>query len=512
MKFNRSKNSFINILSGIFNKAVNMILPFAVRTVIIQVLGVEYLGLNSLFTSILQILNIAELGFGQAIVSSMYKPVAEDDTDTICALLNTYRKIYYVIGAIVLVAGLICIPFLPYFIHGEHPENISLIWVYLAFLTNTVVGYFFFAYKSSILYAHQKAGTVSTINTLICILQNAVQIAVLFVFKNYYVYIIIMPICTILYNIFLAIVVKKQFPQYFCKGQITLDVKKSIVQKTKGLLLSSVCNTTRNAFDSIFISAFIGLSIVAIYGNYYYIIAAIFSVLTIITQSILAVIGNSIATESVEKNYEDFCRLNFAFMWIVGVCTACLLCLYQPFMKIWVGEDLMFPFSIVILFCLYFYIISLGSIRAIYHDAIGLWWEARFKSIIETIANLVLNVVLTILLGALGTILGTVLSLFFINYCYGSKFLFKYYFKQFSLKRYFLEGFIYTIVILFSCVGTFFITDLIPVDGIGGLAIKLCVCLMVSNLCYLIAFGRCKYFKEWCSFLKKHILNRSHRN
>ena len=184
--------------------------------------------------------------------------------------------------------------------------------------------------------------------------------------------------------------------------------------KVTGLFITKVCHVTRNTFDSIFISAFLGLTLTAIYNNYYYIMHAVLAVFAIVSPSILSGVGNSIITDSQEKNYLDMKKFNFIYMWLAGCCTVCLLCLYQPFTKIAFGKDMMFPFPVVILFCVYFYVLKMGDIRAIYSDACGLWWENRWRNILEALANLVLNFIFGNLWGVYGIISATLISLFFI--------------------------------------------------------------------------------------------------
>ena len=112
---------------------------------------------------------------------------------------------------------------------------------------------------------------------------------------------------------------------------------------------------------------------VAIYSNYYSIINAIVGLMSIFSSSIVAGIGNSIVTENEEKNYKDMKKINYIYMWLAGLCTICLACLYQPFMKLWMGKEYMFHYSVVILLCIYFYSLEIGVIRGAYSDAKGLW-------------------------------------------------------------------------------------------------------------------------------------------
>ena len=226
-----------------------------------------------------------------------------------------------------------------------------------------------------------------------------------------------------------AIEVNKNYPDYIPKGNVSSDIKKDLKKKVAGLFVYKVCGTTRNALDSIFISSFLGLTTVAIYNNYYLIMNAVTSFMIIITGSMLSGIGNSIVTNSVDKNYNDMKKFNFMYMWIAGWCTICLLCLYQPFMRLWMGEEYLLPFSCIIAICLYFYALKMGDIRATYSDAAGLWWETRYRAIAESIANCVLNYFLGRYFGLIGIILATLISLLIINFGYGSSIVFKYYFK-----------------------------------------------------------------------------------
>lgn len=275
MRINKTKSAVKNISFGILNKILAILFPFVIKTIIIYKLGVEYLGLNSLFSSILNILNFAEIGFGTAIVFSMYKPLAEDDTESVCALLNFYRKIYRIVGIVVVGFGLLTTPFLPYLINGDHPADINLYLLYLIYLFNNVCGYFFFAYKASLLSALQRNDISSIISSIINSLGYIVQIAVLFAFKNYYAYIIITPIATIANNLVVGYITKKKYPEYTCKGKISPEQSKEIKNKVFGLMCHKVGSVVQSSIDNIAISAFLGLTILGVYNNYLYISSSI---------------------------------------------------------------------------------------------------------------------------------------------------------------------------------------------------------------------------------------------
>ena len=502
MEKSRTSYAVKNIFWGVFNKIINIVFPFAVRSVIIYVLGTEYLGLNTLFSSVLQVLNLAEMGISSAIVYSMYKPIATKNKVEVCALLSLYRKIYRIIGLVVLVIGLSFVPFLPNMINGSYPENANLAVLYFIYLVNTVMSYYFFSYKAALLNACQQVSSVYNINTVTMSMQSIVQIIILFVFKDYLLFIAALPIFTLLNNLLIGYVSHKKYPEYIPNGEVSGNIIKSIKKRVAGLFITKLCTTTRNALDSIFISAMIGLNAVAIYGNYYYIMGAVFSLVSIIVTSLTASIGNSLAKESVKKNYDDMRKIDFIFSWISGLCVIALLCLYQPFMTLWVGSNLLFPYHMVILFALYFYSLCAGSIRAAYHDAAGLWWEARYRAVLETIANVVLNFILTLLMGIAGTILSTIISILVINFGYGTSIVFKNYFKGISMKQFFGDHFKYLIVTVIAAIVTVAVCSAIRVSGLAAIVFNGIMCLVIPNIIFYAVYRKTSLFKTSAVVLK----------
>lgn len=502
---NRTKNATKNIITGFFNKIIITIFPFIMRTVIIKKLGTEYLGLSSLFTSILQVLNLTELGFSNAIIFSLYKPIAEKNKEKICALMNFYKKTYRTIGFIILIIGLLLLPFLKNLINGTYPSNINIYLLYLIYLFNTVITYYLFAYKGALLTAMQKNNIINNINTIVISLQYIIQIIVLYLTKNYYLFILINTACSILNNLVVALICNKKYPQYICDGVLTKNEKINIKKRIYGLMIQKICGTTRNSLDSIFLSMFLGLNTVAIYSNYYSILSAIIGILAVFTTNLVASIGNSIVTESIDKNYNDMNKFNFIYMWVSGWCTICLLCLYQPFMELWMGNKYMFSNGIVICFCIYFYTLKMGDILSTYTQASGIWWEGRYKAIIETIFNIVLNFILGKLFGVYGIILATVISLMTVGFTYGTHIVFKNYFKEISKKDYYKRHFIYMSVTFVISIFTYSICNYIDFHGIINLIIKIIICIFVPNILYFIIYFKTRMFKDSFQFIKNII-------
>lgn len=501
----RSQNAKRNIAFGLLHKSVSLTIPFLTRTIIIRVMGAQYLGLDGLFASILQVLNLTELGFGSAIVFSMYEPIANKDNVKLRALLRLYKHIYGVVGTIILLGGSALIPFIPRLIKGTWPADINIYVLYILYLLNTVISYFLFGYKNSLLNAYQRTDFLSKVHLITVVICNILQIAVIVFTRNYYLFVVITILTTIITNLMVAVITKREFPDLYCEGDISDEEKQTIKIKVKGLMINKLCQTSRNAFDSIFISSFIGLVDTAIYNNYFYILTAISGVLNIVGSSIMAGVGNSIVTDSQEKNHMDMQRINFVYMWIAGWCTVCLLCLYQPFLSLFFGKDMLFPTYIMIMFCIYFYILKMGDIRAVYSEAKGLWWENRYRSMIEALLNISLNYTLGKQFGVAGIVLATIVSLFFVNFLWGSTIIYKHYFTRISMSLYYGPHLLYAVLTTLICVITFILCGLIAVNGIVGLFLKALICITIPNAILYFCHKNSSIYRETFDWLSERM-------
>lgn len=410
MQIDKVNNASRNIVFGTILKIYQVLLPFIMRTIMMYTIGVEYLGLNSLFTSVLQVLNLAELGVGSAMVFSMYKPIAEDDTATICALMKLYKHYYRIIGSVILVIGLILTPSIPRLISGSVPYNINIYVLYLLNLSATVLTYWLFAYRNSVLQAHQRNDIASKITIITDSVKYAFQIAALVLFHNYYLYIIFVLFTQVINNVLVAMASRKLYPNYNPCGKLPEEIVNSINGKIKDLFTSKLGHTIVASADTIVISAFLGLTVLAQYQNYYYIMSSIISFMSIIYSSITAGVGNSMLIKTKKQNYGDFKTFTLLVTFVSGLCISCFLNLYQPFMKMWMGNDMLLPYSIVILLCVYFWFYELVMMISVYKDAGGIWHQDRFRPLIAGVVNLILNLVLVRIIGLYGIVLSTIIS------------------------------------------------------------------------------------------------------
>ena len=504
MRIEKTKTASRNITFGVALKIYQIIVPFLLRTALIVYLGAEYVGLNSLFISILAVLNIAELGVGNALVFAMYKPIAYDDSKTICALMKLYRLYYRIIGTIVLVSGLIIVPFIPKLIKGDVPADVNVYVLYLLNLGATVLSYWVLSYKNSILVAHQRTDIQSKVILGVSTVQYLLQFVALIAFRNYYYYLIIALASQIVINIVTAIVADKLYPNYKPKGKLEKSEIKAINSKVKDLFAGKIGSVIMINVDSIVISAFLGLVMLGKYNNYYYVVNSLVGLFTVFFNGIRSGIGNSLLLDSKNKNYDGFKIVTFITFWVIGFCCACLAALYQPFMYLWVGKKLMLEYGMVVLFCLYFMILELGFSMDTYKDAAGLWKQDKYRKIICAILNLAINLILVQFIGIYGILLSTVLVSFVVDLPWLSQNVFKYIFEK-KTTDYFKFIIKFVIVDILIAAITAYACYLIPGNGYLIFGVKMLICLILPNAIMIIIYRKQEEYKKSKQLLLRMI-------
>ncbi len=483
MAESRIVNTNRNILSGIVSRVVKLFLPFIVRTAVIYTFGAEYLGLNSLFSAIFNVLCLAELGFGSAMVFSMYKPIAENNVPEVCALLNLYRKIYRIIGSFILITGLCLLPFLDHLIKGTPPEGMNIYILYVIFLVGTVLSYFLYAYKSSILTAAQHGYIMTNVSTVMGILQELIKLLIIVVFKDFYLYCMVALPFTVINNLIVNYVVTKDYPQYKCYGSLDKEILTDIKKRVTGLFMYKICYVFRDMFGSIVVSAFIGLVVLGEYNNYMYIYTSVASLLNLLRSSMQASIGNSIATESESKNHDDFRRFHCLYIFLATWCTVCMICLYQPFITVWIGEKYLLDYLTVVCLCTSFFWGNNCDMCMTYRHASGLWWQDRYRPIVESIVNVILCLVLVKPLGVLGVVLAQFFCKFFINSVWASWVLYRFYFKSFKLRSYINRLFIYLAIFIITTLIVVGLCHVLPIDNkVSRLIVNGIICLAIPPI------------------------------
>ena len=361
-----------------------------------------------------------------------------------------------------------------------------------------------FAHKEALLNAAQRLDIINIVHIITYIIKSCLQLAAIIVFKNIYCFGIVLLLNTIIYYIILDIISKKKFSQYYPEGKIDEVTKQNVKEQVAGLSISNILSVSRDSLNTLLITSFFGLYISGQYSNYCTIYDAVIGFFLVTTKAIQASIGNSIVSETVEKNYVNLTKMEFLHNIVITACTVYMLCLYQPFMKMWMGEDLMFPNAIMILFVLYFYIRAMSEVRNAYFSALGYWWKAKWIFVIEAVVVIALMVCLGKILGIAGIIIAPSISILAVNYIGITNILFKEYFGS-GRKQFYVNRIVYTVITLIICTASWFVCSLVPYEGIPGLIVRLAVCtvvllIMIPALMFLV---KRSYVKDALVFIKQ---------
>ena len=511
MKIQRTKNAARNIVFGTMLKTVKMVSPFIIRSFMLHYLGVQYLGLNGLFTSILSFLNLAELGVGSAMVFSMYKPIAEDDTESICALMKLYRTFYRIIGLFIAVMGLALTPFLRNLIKGDIPADMNLYILYFMNLGNTVLTYWLFAYKNCLLNAHQRNDVVSKVALIIHLVEYALKILAVVIFHNYYLYLVVQLLAQISINLVISVRVSKLYPNYKPVGNLPKEKVMDIVKRVRDLFTSKFSFVIFNSADTLVISSFMGLTALAIYQNYYYIVTSLRTMLEVVIGACIAGVGNSLVTESEEKNYRDLERFSLLFSWLMGVSSAMLLCLYQPFMQFWMGEENMLTINYVVCFVIYFYSMGINMLINMFKDAAGIWRRDRWRPLTGALVNLGLNLATVKWLGLYGVLLSSVVSIAVVQIPWLFHNLFAEVFPRKYMWQYIRFFGSFVGLALVSCACSWFLCGLLHLSLWPTLIVNACISFIIPNILFFLAYGRSPMFKKSVGKVKRAVLRKLRR-
>ena len=503
MDTSRTSNSLKNMAFGVGSQMLSILMGFFTRWMFIALLGKEYLGVSGLFTNVLSLLSLANLGFDTAIIYSLYKPLAEGDMVAVKGYMRVYKRVYRAVGATVFVLGCILMPFLPHLIKGTVtiPENIYVI--YFLFLTQSASSYLF-SYKQSLLTASQQNRINSLYHSIFMVLRNLGEMVVLFFFHAY----IPTLICGIAFqlaeNVWIARVTDKKFPFLMdsSTGEISFEQKQALKENVKSLFLYKISGTIISSTDNILISKFQGLASVGLYSNYVYIVDVIRTFLSYIFYSMTASIGNYNATESKESNEKMFYNLFFASFWLYGFTGICLGVLLNPFISLWIGDDYLLPGWTVFIIIANYYTAGVQYAATTYREVTGLFKVGKYRPLIAAMINLVVSIILAYPLGISGILLGTVISRLCVYFWYDPYIIHKKLFKR-KLKYYFATYLIYLMAALGIGAMCLIICNNIPAFNQWTVfLIKMLICAFFPNVGFFFLFRKRAEFQVILGYMK----------
>lgn len=501
MSESRSVKSSKNIISGFALKTFTMLLAFVSKTVFIKVFGVEMLGINGLFSNVISILCLADLGFSTAMTYSYYKPIAENDCKKIAQLNHFYRKVYNYIALCIAVIGLLFIPFLKYIINLEK-EIDHLYLYYLLTLVSTVVSYLF-VYKTTVLHAYQQSYLVTKYNMIISTASTVAQIIFMLLVKNYILYLCISIFFGLLNNIVVSHISDKQYPFINDKvSPLAKEDRKGIFANLGSVFLYKISSVLMNSTDNIIISKIIGTIAVGYYSNYLTVINLIQGYVSITFTSLTASVGNMMAKDSEEKQYHIFKNVQAISAWMSIVISSCVYVLIDKFIVIWLGQDFVLDRLTVIAIAVNFFLVCILNPIWIFREAAGIYRKTKYIMVVCAVINVVLSIVMGKLMDVSGVLFASAISKLLTYIWYEPIILFRDFFKISPIKFFVPTIGITALSAVCTCI-LYYITNMIILDGIVGFIVNGVVCFIASNIFFFIIFFRNKYLRD----VMKRILN-----
>lgn len=504
-KYSRTEYSFRNMFASMAGYALNVILSFVCRIFFARILGAEYLGISGMFQNVLSLLTLTELGIGTAMIYALYKPVADDDKDKIASYMKTYEMAYRVVGIVVFILGLAVMPFLNLVVteRPNIPENMYVL--YLLFLFSTASSYFF-SYRSSILIANQRNYIVVSISYAVVIVQDIVQIIILYLTKSYLLYLLLQIIFVFITNILISKKAVHEYPYINKKGALPLtkEEKRSLLKNVKALTVTKLSGILVNNTDNLVITYFNGLIQTGIVSNYSLLINTLNSLVNQLFTSLSGSLGNLNAVSDKQHKYEVFNSLNLANFWIYGWASIGIVVVSSDIIEIFFGSNYVMSIEIPIILAINFYILGMQCVVGIYKSTMGLFRYGQYAMFLTAVLNLFGDFILGAKYGIFGIFLATMLARLFTNTWYEPYIIFKYGFKR-KFSEYLIRYIIYLVILLLTGGICLKICSYITMGGWLQLFLKLLVCILVPNLIFFVVFFKRSEFQ----FIKNRVLGLS---
>lgn len=493
----RTQNSIRNITVSLAMQCVSTLIAFVGRTFFVKILGREYLGVSGLFSNILSVLALAEMGVGSAIVFSLYKPLAERDEGRIRALMALYKRAYTAIGAFVLIAGCSLAPFIGFFVK-EVPNIPHFRLIYVLFAVNNAAVYFA-SYKAALINADQNQYITASLRQFLSLVMNAVQIAVLYAAHSYILYLAVMIVFTVLQNLALCAVADRLYPFLKKKNPPPLpsDERSVIVRNVRAMLMHKVGGVAVDCTDNILISKLVGVAAVGLYSNYYLVVRTLRTLTDTLFTSLVSSVGNLGATQGKDKIFENFRAVNLAVSYVSALCFVCLFNLFSRFISLWLGGDYLLSGALTFVICLNFYLTSMRTGLLVFRSALGLFYCDRFKAVFEAVVNLVVSVVLGKMYGVFGILTGTAVSTVCVCLVFEPCVVIGHALGE-SVPKYYLVYFLnFALTLAIAYLVRFVLSDL-HIGGVFGFFVSAAVSLAVPSAVFWVIFrntGEFKIFK-----------------
>jgi len=427
----RVTNSLKNVKIGLIFYVVSLILTFISRRVFLNNLGADFIGLTGTLNSILNLLNLAELGIGSSVSFFLYKPLERNNRKEINEIISLLGFLYHKIGFLILITGVIVSFFLPLIF--QHAEiQISIVYfAYYSFLLSSVFGYLI-NYRQILLIADQKNYLVTGYLQTANILKIGLQIFLAYYYKNLYLWISVEFIFSFCSYVILNRRIQKNYTWLKSSAGDGISLLKKypdILIKTKQIFIQKIKDFILTKSDEILVFAFVSLKMVAFYGNYMIIINKLIYLVNIISDGMGAGVGNLVAENKLSNTIKVFWELTAIRFLILGIISFSLFLFMEPFIDLWLGKEYLLSDTVLYLLLANIFITLSRGVVQMYLHAYGLYADV-WASWTEVGVNLVVSLLGGYYFGIAGILMGKIISSSFIAFFWKPYYLFKEGLKQ----------------------------------------------------------------------------------
>ena len=492
----RTQKSMRNIAFSIGYQSVTLFSNFLMKTLLIKNLGIQYTGVSALFTDILTVLSVAELGFGTAVSYALYRPLYEKDDMKIAKLMRLYQKIYRVVFFVILALGIGCLIFLNRIVKDvpDIKENIRVIFLF--FLLKTAVSYLF-VYKAALLEANQEKHIVSAVGIAVCIVTSVLEAVAITVWKSYIGYLTVMVIMVVIQNGILSRVADHRYPmlKYECRESLGLSERKEIFKNVRALAVYKISGALQRGVDSVIISAMLGTSFVGFLSYYKMIVHHADSLFGQVFEAMKPSVGNLAAGENSERQYIVFKKMCFLAFAIGNFLSVSLITLLNPFIALWLGDHYLLGQEVVVMLTADLYIITMVRPYESFRNANALFVQGKYRPAVMVVINIVLSIALADQWGVTGVLFATVTARLLTHVWYDPWLLYREVFHK-PFLRYIKRKLSYGLTVTANSVLVYAVSGTLRFsDQWAVFFVKIFLCILIPNAVLIALFHNSDEFK-----------------
>ena len=478
----------LNIIASMVIQVLSLVVNLISKRAIKYFLGIEYLGVQSIYSNFCDVLSFAFLGMGTAVLFRFYGPLARNDEGKCKAIYAHFDKVYRKISEIILIGGFLSV-FMVMFLVNADIEVLEISVTYIVFMLS-VVFYNRQLLRYYFIEADQRRYVVAIVNGGVDFLALIAEVLLLYFFRSYLLFVMCLLIKNLIINSIFKYYIKNNYKYIFDKKQepqpLSIEEEKQINSDISDMAVYRFGNVLINNTDSIYISYFISTVVAGVFSNYQFVVMGVRSLVGALFEALRGKIGHNMQTTEKENQLKEFRVCSLVNAWITGVCICCFYYLIQDFIGIWMGDVERLPQSFVWVLIVNFYLEEARNATKVYRESAGLFRNIKRMILLKGGLNVVLSYILGLHYGLMGILVATSISAAVTLFWYEPVVVYRYFGKSIWNEVFYnIYSIVFTVAAFFL---TGFVLSFVQGSGILMFVVKAGICFVVSNIIYLLIF------------------------